>query len=253
MKRILLLPALGLSIYLLLLLARAPAGLILNFVPETDDVYMQAPAGTLWNGRMGQLQLGPVRLDGVEWRLSAARLLLGRADIRVSGNIDRGRLEGRLIARPNGNLHIASAMGQQIPVSRLAPMFGQSPAALSGEGAFEIRDMLIRDQLPYSGEAELRVFNLESRIMGHHKLGNFSGQLSGEEGSFLLAFTDVGEDAPFNLSGEVDFEAESRSYQLDGRIRARETAPENIAGMLSYLGEPDDEGRYPLRLSGRLR
>ncbi len=253
MKRILLLSALGFSIYLVFLLARAPAGLILNLVPETDDVYMQTPAGSLWRGRIGQLQVGPVHLSGVEWRLSAARLLLGRADMRVSGDLDRGRLEGRLIAHPNGNLRIASAMGQQIPVSRLAPLFGQAPTALSGEGAFEIRDMLIRDQLPYSGEAELRVFNLESRIMGHQRLGNFSGQLSGNEGSFVLSFTDVGEDAPFNLSGQVDFEAESRSYRLDGRILARETAPENIAGMLSYLGEPDEEGRYPLRLSGRLR
>lgn len=252
MKRILLLSALGVSIYLVLLLARAPAGLILNLIPETEDVYIQAPAGTLWNGRFAIVQAGPVQLDAVEWRLSAARLFIGRLDVRVSGRLERGRLEGRVILRPSGEVRIPSAMGQQIPVSRLAPLFGQSPSMISGEGAFEIRDGLIRNRTPYAGQAELRVFDLESRIMGQHQLGDFSGQLSGDEGAFALSFRDVGENAPFDLTGEVDFEAENRRYQLDGRIRARESAPESIADMLQYLGEPDDQGRYPMRLSGRL-
>ncbi|MDQ2069244.1 type II secretion system protein N [Natronospira bacteriovora] len=253
MKRIFLLTGFGVLLFLAFLFARAPAGLLLVALPELDEVHVHAPAGTVWNGRFRHVQAGPLRLESVEWSLRKAPLLMGRADIDFRARINQGRVEGQVRAHPNGEVRIRQAIGQQIPLASLAPLFNQPPGMVSGDGAFEIRDARIKGTEPVSADAELRVFNLGVNMMGNHQLGNFAAQLQGSDGEFTLSFRDVGENAPFSVSGDAEFSLPQRRYSINGRIRARDDAPENLASMLPYLGQADEQGAHPLRLSGRIQ
>jgi|GEM_PF-2121930 len=253
MKRILLFATVGLVAFLGFLVAKAPASLVTHWMPEGEDISFHAPSGTLWNGRFGQLQIGPLRFGPLEWDVRLSRLLLLRLDADVNARLDDGRVFGRAIVYTNGRIRIPQARGQDLPLPRLAPLFSQDPDMMQGTGAFEFTELEFRDAQPWSGEGQLRVFDLRANLGGMVALGSYGGQVDGREGEFELQFTDAGENGPFALNGDLHYQAQERRYEVDGRIRARDNAPANIAGGLQYLGQEDEEGFYPLRFSGRLQ
>jgi len=252
MKRNVLLAIIGTLAFLCFLVAKAPASLISHMVPDQAPVSIQAPSGTLWNGRIGQLQAGQFRMGPIDWNLRPSRLFLLRLDADIEGVVADGRVSARAIVTTGGHMEVREAIGQQLPLAQLAPLFGQSPSMMDGEAAFDIPRLTFRDFQPWAGEGQIRVFDLRSDIMGMRELGNFGGEADGEEGEFRIDLTDAGDEAPFALNGQILFQAENRHYQLEGRIRARDHAPDDLANGLQYLGQADEDGYYPVSLSGRL-
>lgn len=251
MKRILILGGTGVFAFFFFLISQAPAALVVHLMPEIDRLQLYAPSGTIWDGRVEQIQAGPLLAGPLDWTLKPSRLLLARADADVELKIESGYVNGRVIAGMNGGLHVPRADGQKLDLATFAPLFGQPRNIVDGIGAFQARDVRVAGMVPQSGEIDLRVFDLEMRLMGRHELGTFSGEARGENGQFDLTFTDVGEEGPFDLDGTVDYNAPERRYELEGTIRAREQAPRNLASALQYMGEPDENGRYAFRFQGR--
>lgn len=251
MKRIVLLSALGVGTFLFFLITATPAAFVLNFLPQRDDYSIQGVSGSLWDGRFERVRISGLGLGPVDWQLRASRLLLARADADVSVGLGGGRISGRVIADRGGEVRIPEVTGQQIALSRLAPLFDQPPERVGGETGFQLRGLHLRNGRPVAGHGDVRVFDLGLNMMGRHELGTYTGQLEGSEGQFELDFGDVGE-GPFELSGSVDFRVDSARYELDGRIRPRESASDNLSGALRYLGEPNEEGFYQLEANGQL-
>lgn len=251
MKRIILLSVLGVGTFLFFLISATPAAFVLNFLPERDDYSIQGVSGSLWDGRFERVRVSGLGFGPVEWQLRASRLLLARADADLTVGLGDGRINGRVIASHDGALRIPEVSGQQIALSRLAPLANHPPERISGEAGFQLQDIQVREGRPLAGRGELRVFDLGLNMMGRHELGTYTGQLEGSEGQFELGFGDVGE-GPFELSGNVDFRVDDARYELEGRIRPRESAPDNLSGALRYLGDPNEEGFYQLETSGQL-
>ncbi|MCP1726878.1 general secretion pathway protein N [Natronospira proteinivora] len=252
MKRILLFSTVGMIAFLVFFMAKAPAALVLYLVPDREELVLMAPSGTLWNGRMGQVQAGPLRLGPLEWDIRLGRLLMLRLDAQVDTRLDDGRISGRVILRPGGRIQIPQLQGQDLPLSRLAPLASQEAGMVDGTAAFQLSEFEFREMRPWSGEGQLRVFDLSANLAGQVELGSYGGQITGTEGRFELDFTDAGEATPFALAGILNYQSEEQRYEVDGRIRARPEAPSNIAQGLQYLGQEDEEGYYPIRFSGRL-
>ncbi|WP_406672678.1 type II secretion system protein N [Natronospira sp.] len=252
MKRGLLFSLVGIGAFLFFLIAKTPASLIPTLAPEHEQLSLQATSGTIWNGRIGQIQAGPMRLGPAEWNLRASRLLLGRLDADINLEIERGNVDARIVMRPGGRIEIPEATGLSIPLAPFAPVFNQAADSIHGEAGFQARDLVLLGDTLQQGEVDLRVFDLVLNLMGRHELGNFTGHANGQSAEFEVNFSDVGDDGPFRVQGNIDYRAEERRYELEARIGAREHAPANLAGALQYLGEQDEDGLYPVRFGGRV-
>lgn len=253
MKRIILLSGLGLATYLFFVIASAPAAFVLNFLPDRSDYRIQGPSGTLWDGRVESVQVGPVRISALSWELKPGRLLTGQADAELRADVAGGNLTGRIQARSNGNITVSQAMAQDIDISALAPLFQPPADTATGEAMLRIESLSLRNGKPVNGAGQIRVFDLGINAMGQHRLGTYAGDFSGEEGQFTVTFSDAGEQAPFDVEGRLDYGVDSGEYTLEGRIRALPDASESLSGALSYLGDADDDGFRQVQTSGRVR
>jgi hypothetical protein len=241
--------AAGAFAYVLFLLIKAPASMALAAVEQLPAVHAAAPSGTLWNGRFEQASAGNLDLGRVHWRVRPSRLLLGRLELELQARPLGGNASATLQLRPGQGIDVTDGQGR-IPLAPLAPLFALPPNGLAGEGAFVVHRLRWRGQIPARVEADLRIFGLELRVMGNHHLGNYVGSLRTADNGIGGSFSDAG-DAPFALQGELSL-SPAGAYVIEGHIRARDTAPRELAGALEYLGEADTEGRHRFRFSGNL-
>lgn len=106
--------AIGALVFLVILIARAPAALIPRLLPDTDPIGLTEPRGTLWNGSAALAHAGNP-LGELRWALEPAALLRARLvyelslsgpDVALDGQLHAGfeateaTLDGTLNAKP---------------------------------------------------------------------------------------------------------------------------------------------------------
>lgn len=242
---------LGLVSFLVFVVARMPAAIAVPLVEQQANIELHEPSGTIWNGRISGVQLPDLRIGPVEWQLSALGLLRARGDLDVQAEIDSGQAHGNLRIDRHGNVRIQDAQGQ-IPLHLVRPFLLMDVQDLSGDGAFDLEYLELRELRPWSAEGELRVLDLRLQVQQQtFDFGNFSAQLTGSEGDLDLNFQDAGGDGPWELTGSADINPDYQ-YRVEGRVRAREDAPRHMQVPLQYLGSEDEEGFRGFSFGGSL-
>jgi len=92
--------AIGFLVFLVVLVARAPAGLLRSAVEATGRATLLDTTGTLWSGS-GQLLVERQPLGSVTWDLQPVTLLTGRVRYHVILNGPDHRLEGDAEVAPD--------------------------------------------------------------------------------------------------------------------------------------------------------
>jgi general secretion pathway protein N len=233
------------GVFLMILLATAPARLLDTFLP-TDQVRLQGYTGTLWQGSASSSSLavagGWLQLGELEWRLSPWSLLILSPRIQLESRWGRQIVVADLQISPTGNLQLRDSS-----LSFSAELVKQwLPVALAGTLDLLLVEMELRDEMPVAGQG---------RLVWRDALwiGTRSRQALGD---YVLEFTvAAGQQVSgtvSTLSGPVQvegsFDVQGRKYSVDATLRAEQGFDSELASALQLLAAPVDDG-YQLTFS----
>lgn len=244
---------LGLILYLLFLLARAPAVLLAEGATRVSSglVILARPSGTLWVGS-GELHAGSAasgvrQLGTLHWRINPLWLFLGRAQfaLRLDGPTTRGQAAVRLARRSVQLGGVDATLPANIASLLYAPAAFFEP---SGTVQLRSREIIL--------DADGLTANVEFLWQGAG--GRFTGP--GSLGDYRVDLTGTGPTANIKLStlrGNLELTGQGQ-WQVagDGMLRFVGSAlPRGDSGalepLLRTLGRDLGGGRREIRFNGR--
>lgn len=252
MKQRILMAALFLAAYLVFLLTMLPASLVVRYLPlPPNQLRLEGVSGTLWSGQAARLQYASESLSQLRWELNGWSLLRLAPEVSLRVG-ERGGLNGQGVIGWNG-----AAFGRDITLNVPAPWLlarlpVRLPFPLAATGQVQLKvdqfaqgtpwcDELYGNLYWYGAEAdtpagklvlgdpEVKLTCLDSRLVAELKQASEAGQ----------------------VQGKLELQP-SRQYLFQGNFKPGPALPDQMKQGLSFLGQPDGQGRFPLRHQGRI-
>jgi general secretion pathway protein N len=245
--------ALGIGAYLAFALSSFPAGTAYAwFAPA--GLQLQGLEGTLWSGRAAAANVGTLSLHDVRWSVHAWQLLLGRLAADLRAQLDEGFVAANVKAtRSHVSLSEVRASTSLPTLHAVLPVAGLRGEANLTLSALELD---VAKAWPTKVVGDLKLLQLETApfsLTGPRgklvPIGNYAVRFADGGSPINATFNDTG--GPLEVSGTLAVNA--RAYKLDGLIKARADAPQELVDGLNVMtSEPDAEGRRRLTLNGTL-
>lgn len=207
--------------------------------------------GTAWHGEIRHLALGSGRLilGPVRWQLKPSSLLLARLAAEVRAELPDGFVAADISLSAGGKLTLRN-LEAAAPLTWLAPGVADPGSQLSARfdrlvlakgwiatavGSLQLAGVIL--PIP-AGNARLDPGSYTLGFDAHDVLAGqpVEGQLKDAGG-------------PLELSGTVKF-SPPRSYELQGRAKARPNAPPEVGNALTMLGPALPDGTHQVSLAG---
>lgn len=249
MKRGVTLALLGLLAFLILLVATLPARVLLDRIPAVEA---NGVSGSIWSGRAERLSVQGFVLGRTQWRLFALPLLRGRVEVDATASPPDG----------SGSARCAMTLSQTVSCARLtatlplqALPLSSLPQGWTGRINADFSRLDMENGWPTAAQGQVDVTDLQRpsangpSSFGSYRLVLPAPDLEPEDGTLIGALQDTG--GPLNVIGTLKL-ASDRTYVIDGRVAARNDAPQDLARSLEYLGQPDTQGRREFSLAGSL-
>lgn len=261
MKRIILAALIILMTLLVSIVVHMPAQFVLQFAPLPRALEVQGVQGSIWQGSAKQVRWQDTSYGQVNWHLHASSLLLGlaQADIRFGQGSEMG-LRGRGLVGIGFSGAFAKKTITSIPAQYVVDQFALPlPLDLEGQVEVSIEQLSVSElsqSTPYCKQGTGTLVwsgNKASTPIAELDLGpvvvNFSCQdnqmtFKGEQGSEQVS-AEMDATIEVNSNGKM-------SYQAKGWFKPESDFPANLSSQLKWLGNPDDQGRYPQSLNGTL-
>jgi general secretion pathway protein N len=246
------LAGLGLTCFLILLIAMFPAraGFAL-FSPDSVDGF--GISGSLWNGNAKIINIGGQQLRNTEWNIALSQLLLGRLGGDFKTHWNNGFAEGFGTISFAGTIRLSETRAG-FDAAMLQSAVGTP--AIAGQISLLISTLELNDNWPNQLIGRAEVLNLSSPLMGRGEaaqIGNFALEFDSttesEAGILTGTISDTG--GPLELNGSLLLAAPG-SYTLKTRLKARPDAPEAMQNNLEFLGSPMADGKRIFELAGTL-
>jgi hypothetical protein len=244
--------ALGVGAYLAFTLSSFPAGTAYAWLAP-QGVNFSGIEGTLWSGRAAAGSVGDLALRDVRWRVRPTRLLVGRLAADIEARLSDGFVSARVSASPS-RVALSEVRGTtSIPALRaVLPVSG-----VRGDASIALDALVLESGALTAVVGELRLAKLEvapfapSGSRDLLPIGDYTVKFLDSSGQGLNAsFADSG--GPLEVSGTLVVDTQ-RAYTLDGMIKARPDASQQLVDGLSIItADPDPEGRRRLTLTGSL-
>ncbi len=220
-----------------------PASFALRYLPSSTGADFSGVSGTLWNGSVKQFTWQGQPLGTLNWTLNVLPLFTGKADVSV-------RLAGSgLSARGSVGYGFDGVFAKQLLLSAPAS-FIQSyvpyplPVGLSGQFDITVRDYLMSE--PFCDTLDGNIAWSQGSVsspLGNVDPGLVVADVTCDEGSLVLN----GDSKSDALQSEFTLSLDpSQRYKIDGWFIPGDALPDSMKNQLSWLGKPDNEGRYRL-------
>jgi len=234
------------SLYLVFLIATIPATWLVSFINLPKNSQISELTGTVWQSNAKQLSIDDIQINNVTSELSLLSLLTLDPKTEVT-------FGGTLVSGPEGKLTI-SQMFEQVKITDLAINLATSQISEKLNLAIPVKahnfvDIKIDEFIlgkpvceQMSGSVQWQKASITA-LSETVNLGSLSADLACEKGA--LTFTI----APKNDLG-LTFTAHLRSMKKvsgNGFLKPGANFPEKIKPVLSFIGKPDNQGRYRLR------
>jgi general secretion pathway protein N len=244
--------ALGVGAYLAFVLVWFPAGTAyVLFAPS--ELMLTGLQGTLWAGRAAAGSVGGLALRDINWDIHVLRLLIGRLSAEIKAQLSDGGFSGNVTITP-GRVALTGvrASTSLATLRAVLPVSGTRGRADVSLSRLELDDGRLVEVVGELDLAELEITPLIST--GPRRLvpiGNYTVQFLPSSGKGVNAtFRDTG--GPLEVTGTFLMD-NARAYTLDGLIKARSDAPQELIDGLAVISEdPDAAGRRRLTLTGSL-
>jgi len=233
--------------YLIFLIATAPASLVLNQVKLPKDVMVQGLSGSIWHAKAQKVYVQNTVIENVNAELDVISLLSFSPSVDVTfGDAMLPGPEGAMaVSFVAGNLHIndanvllpANMIAQQLPLP--IPMAAQGVVELDIP-SYEQGKPLCQSLTGSVNWRRAKVNAMEQSIT----LGRIGGDLRCDKGAIAL---EIKPDNTLGLSYNAfigaNFKVSGNGYLTPGN-----EFPEQLKDVLPFIGSPDRQGRYRLRL-----
>lgn len=244
---------LGLGLYLIFLATTLPAHLALSWAPLPKEVTLQQPSGTIWQGKLQQLQVGDVKVNQVEWELAFWPLLTGKVEVDTRfGILGSSSLTGQ------GKLGYAwgTLSAKQLVVELSAQQVMQLAGLrvpLSASGNVRLFVDTYQQGVPWceqlTGQVDWSGAGVSGRMLPSElQLGSLTGELSCEQGGLVLSMDDT--TSPLGLKGTLKLPEQQR-YQVSTLVRPDAELPDTVREGVTLFAKQTSEG-YLLEMDGRL-
>jgi general secretion pathway protein N len=245
--------ALGVGAYLAFILVWFPAGTAYAlFAPA--EVMLTGIQGTLWYGRAAAGTVGDLALRDINWDVRVLRLLIGRLSAEIKAQLSDGGFSANVTLTPGGRVALTGVRAStSLPTLKaVLPVSGTQGRADVSLSRLELDDGRLVEVVGELKLAELEITPLIST--GPRRLvpiGNYTVEFLESSGKGVNAtFRDTG--GPLEVTGTLVVD-DARAYTLDGMIKPRADASQELLNGLAVLTQdPDAAGRRRLTLTGTL-
>ena len=240
----------GVLALLLSLVALVPARVVLPLAGVTAAA-ADGLAGTLWSGSAQHVTLSGIQLGPVTWKLKPLRLLMGQVAASVDARLPDGFLSGQIALSLKGGVTVRETEAAA-PLALLGPTVGPMGPGSQVTARFEQLVLDAGKVRTAVGKIQLAgvVLPLPS-VKQPLAAGSYSISFDVKDlppGQPLIGtFNDTG--GPVQISGAVKF-TPPRSYEVNGKAKARPGAPEELSNALQMLGPATPDGAHQLSLAG---
>ena len=242
---------LGILAYLVFLIAKLPASLVLSMLSLPQNIGIGGVQGTIWNGSATTVVVNNIAVENVQWDTSFWRLFTGRfaldlkagnsraaGKVSFNGPISISLFDQSDIRASNFTLYLpANMVIAQIPL----------PLPVDAEGRFKVQIV----ELDYPGQcAQLNGKGqwLNARLNGLAEplmLGNFDADLSCVENDMLIA---IKEPNSFGLTADARLTS-SFDISVKGHFKPSEQIPTTIKNVIrDFYPPPNAQGYYTINL-----
>jgi len=240
---------LGLVVYLLTLVLAAPAARVIEWV-EPGGATIEGASGRIWAGHAQR-----VRIDGmglpltdVRWDVQAWRLVTGELGSVIEAEAVGLDGRGYVGLGAGGTIRVAD-LTVRGPVAGLLEKLPY-PVAASGSLLARLESGSVVAGVPRGLRG--RAVWSEARVQAPLaiRLGEVVADIEPEgEGQVIDVRARGGE---VTVDGRISLEADGR-YQIEMALTPTESAGGRVRDTLTLVARPDEQGRYVVRQSGRLR
>lgn len=215
--------------------AFAPPGIVLTPVD-----------GTVWSGSSDRGNVAGVYFTDLRWRIKPLSVFKGRLAYEVEATLPGGFANTDVAVTAGGDLLISDAK-MSLALATIADVTGVR--GLAGIANADIGHLRLRDGRPVAAEGFIEVRNLIAPLLAPGSLGGYRTDLVTEADGIVATIEDT--DGIVDIDGRLLLRA-NRQYQFLGQLAAKPETPQGLRDQMRYLGSPDANGRYPLRLEGSL-
>jgi hypothetical protein len=248
-RRSLLWVGLAVAGFLVVLLLRPPARVVVWFLPA--QVHCEQIAGTLWQGRCGQAWVQRAALPEqikvqLSWQLLPARLLRGRLAVQI--NVSRGASAVQAVVQRSASaLEVLSIRGTLLLEDQLLPGV---PAGWHGTASADDLRFKVQGVALQALEGRVLLRNVSSVVPTSVGYGNYSITWPRANGGALQPARIVDEGGPLAMQAQLLLEP-SGGWQLQGTVALRSAPSPVLAGQLQLLGPADAAGLRQFSIAGR--
>lgn len=240
------------TLYIASLILTIPANMITRFIPENSGVQVGAVSGTIWNGKLSQVDYRrQFQLQRLGWEFDW--LALFKLQLKADIKFDNGRTvmsgTGSIIYGISG-LAISDLNVDMQAISLVPYLKLPVPATPSGKFTLALENATLG--APYCTELDGYLVWHNGKVntpMGDIDFATPSVDLSCAEGNLLAQLKQHSEQLTTNA--KITLKAGGK-YQLEGDIIGHESLDPSILQALSWLGPKNEMGETPLNFKGRL-
>lgn len=216
---------------------------------KLKDVKLWEVSGTVWNGRAAVAQLGPRRLEQVEWHVQPWALLLGRAQVAATFRTEQGPAK-MVIGRGWGGAWHLRDVRMRLPAGVLEPVFRLGPGQLGGRVDLVLNELSFRPGEITAADGTLVWADAAIVTPWPTPLGKLELAVESDNGGYRGSLQDRG--GVLNAQGAFTLKADG-NYQFTATLGPRDarSAPQLRNG-LQLLGVPQPDGRYKISTGGKL-
>ena len=239
--------AIFLSVYLFFIVALLPASIVAKSFPLPKNIKLGAISGTIWQTKITALQYEQLLLEDVRISLSPLSLFMFNPKLEVNfGNSVSKAPEGSLfIENLTGSLTITDA-NIFVSANDIASQM-PTPIPLTAYGSVNINvDEFVVGQpvcQQLSGQINWQnaaITALDERV----KLGRYQASLGCEQGAVAVNI-DPKNDLGLSFTAYVRKNGQASG---NGYLTPGDKFPQQLRPVLEFLGNPDKQGRYRLRM-----
>ncbi|MGH8371172.1 MAG: type II secretion system protein N [Gammaproteobacteria bacterium] len=237
----------GILAYLIFLCATFPASYALRWVQaDVPGIQLSDVSGSIWSGHAGQLVFESVPLGALSWDFDWRAPWSGKLGYHLTLADGVTRLKGRLAIGRAGQIVIRDLSGR-VPVQRLDHWLPLPPDSVTGLLQLNLNSLSVTNGMPQAADGSITLSDANLNWPQAATLGSYSLKLHTSQG---ITGDIQDTSGPLAMQAQVILQTDGQ-YHVQGTLAARDK-DSAAAHLLTYLGSPGPDGKYPFNFAGRL-
>lgn len=238
------------SSYLVFLVATMPLTLLMNNINLPKNMIIGNVSGSIWQGEISEISMNDNKIEAVQTSLGFWSLVLFSPSVDVSfGDAMLDGPEGKLSLTVSSEQIVLNDVELFISANELVKHL-TLPVPVKAQGNVEITltELSVKTSAKLTCEnGQGKVSWLRSGVIALDntiKLGTFNADIECEKGD-IIAKISPKNNLGLSLNTRLSLAKQRPSGQ--GYLKPGAKFPATLRPALSFLGSPDNQGRYPIK------